>query len=201
MTMAQVTRWRGAGRVTAAAGLMAGWLALLWALELVDVLSGNALDAYGVVPRESGELFDIIPSAFMHFGFGHLAGNSVPLLVFGFLAALGGIRRFLGVSLMIILVDGLGVWLVSPGDTNTAGASGLIFGLFGYLVVRGFVDRKLWEVAVGLGVGAIWGSTILFGLSPANTGVSWQGHLFGLLAGIAAAYVFRRRPVGAPAAA
>ncbi|MFI6286751.1 rhomboid family intramembrane serine protease [Streptomyces sp. NPDC051018] len=193
MTGTGVTGGRTADRVKAAAGLMAVWVALLWVLEAVDVASGHALDAYGVIPREVSELPDIVPSAFMHFGFGHLASNSVPLLVFGFLAALGGIRRFLAVSLMIIVVDGLGVWLVSPDNTNTAGASGLIFGLFGYLVVRGFVDRKLVEVGVGLLIGAVWGSSILLGLSPTNTGVSWQGHLFGLLAGIAAAFVFRRR--------
>ncbi|MFF0446474.1 rhomboid family intramembrane serine protease [Streptomyces sp. NPDC004609] len=188
-----VTGRRTADRAKAAAGLMVGWVALLWVLEAIDVASGHALDAYGVIPREVSELPDIVPSAFMHFGFGHVAANSVPLLVFGFLAALGGIRRFLAVSLMIVVVDGLGVWLVSPGNTNTAGASGLIFGLFGYLVIRGFVDRKLVEVGVGLLIGAVWGSSILLGLSPANTGVSWQGHLFGLIAGIAAAFVFRRR--------
>ena len=90
-------------------------------------------------------------------------------------------------------MDGLGAWPVSPSNTNTAGASGLIFGLFGYLVVRGFVDRKLLDVGVGLLVGVIWGSTILLGISPANTEVSWQGHLFGLIAGVAAAFAFRRR--------
>lgn len=193
MAGAEVSEWRGSSRVTAAAKLMVGWVALLWALEAVDVATGHALDSYGIVSREPSELVDIVPSAFIHFGFGHVAANSLPLLVFGFLAALGGIRRFLAVSLLIVVVDGLGVWLISPSNTNTAGASGLIFGLFGYLVVRGFVDRKLLDVGVGLLIGAIWGSSILLGISPANTEVSWQGHLFGLIAGVAAAFVFRRR--------
>ncbi|MFF8847145.1 rhomboid family intramembrane serine protease [Streptomyces sp. NPDC015127] len=178
-------------RARAAVKLMLAWVALLWLLEAVDVATGHALDAYGVVSREPGELVDVVPSAFVHFGFGHVAANSVPLLIFGVLAALGGIRRFLAVSLLIILVDGLGVWLFSPSDVNTAGASGLVFGLFGYLVVRGFVERKLLDVTVGLLIGAVWGGSILAGISPANTGVSWQGHLFGLLAGVAAAFVFR----------
>ena len=193
MAGTEVTQWPGSDRAVAAAKLMAGWVALLWVLEAVDAVTGHALDAYGIVSREPAELADIIPAAFIHFGFGHVAGNSIALLVFGFLAALGGIRRFLAVSLLIVVVDGLGVWLISPSHTNTAGASGLIFGLFGYLVVRGFVDRKLLDVGVGLLVGVIWGSTILLGISPANTEVSWQGHLFGLIAGVAAAFAFRRR--------
>ncbi|MFJ6016581.1 rhomboid family intramembrane serine protease [Streptomyces sp. NPDC092952] len=180
-------------RARAAAKLMAGWVALLWLLEIVDAATGHALDGFGIEPRRAAELLDVVPASFIHFGFGHVASNSVPLLVFGFLAAVGGIRRFLAVAATIIVVDGLGVWLVAPEYSNTAGASGLVFGLFGYLLVRGFVDRRVLDMAVGLVVGAIWGSTILLGLSPANTSVSWQGHLFGLVAGVAAAFAFRRR--------
>lgn len=185
--------WSRKDRVKAAAGLMLGWVALLWVLEAVDVATGHLLDAYGITPRDTGELGDIVPSAFVHFGFAHVAANSVPLLIFGFLAALGGIRRFLAVAALIVVADGLGVWLVSPAHTNTAGASGVVFGLFGYLLVRGFVDRTPVDIGVGLVIGAFWGSSILLGISPANTSVSWQGHLFGLLAGVLAAFVFRRR--------
>ncbi|MFF2011677.1 rhomboid family intramembrane serine protease [Streptomyces sp. NPDC058195] len=180
-------------RAKAAARLMAAWVALLWLLEAVDTMTGHALDGFGIEPRRATELLDVVPASFIHFGFGHVASNSVPLLVFGFLAALGGIRRFTAVAATIIVVDGLGVWLVSPEHSTTAGASGLVFGLFGYLLVRGFVDRRVLDMAAGLVVGAVWGSSILLGLSPANTAVSWQGHLFGLMAGTAAAFVFRRR--------
>ncbi len=189
---------RPLGRVRAAAGLMLGWVALLWLLEAVDAATGNALDAYGIEPRRPAELLDIVPAAFIHFGFDHVAANSVPLLVFGFLAALSGIRRFLAVAALIIVVDGLGVWLVSPAHSITAGASGLIFGLFGYLLVRGFVDRRPLDIVVGLLVGATWGSSVLLGITPTDASVSWQGHLFGLIAGVAAAFVFRRRPLPAP---
>ena len=82
------------------------------------------------------ELVDVVPVAFIHCGFAHVAANSVPLLVMGFLAALGGLRRFAALSLVIIVADGLGVWLIAPAHTNTAGASGLILGLFGYRVTR-----------------------------------------------------------------
>ena len=146
---------RTGGQVVAAAALMAGWLALLWVLEAVDVISGHRLDTFGIVPRRSGELLDIVPSAFVHFGFAHLASNSLPLLVLGFIAALRGIGRYLAVAFAIIVVDGMGVWLFSPAHTNTAGASGLIFGLFSYLLIRGFVDHRVLDVVVGVAIGAL----------------------------------------------
>lgn len=190
---------RAGSRATAAAVLMTGWLALLWVLESIDVISGHRLDTFGIQPRKSGELLDIVPAAFLHFGFGHLAANSIPLLVLGFIAALRGIGRYLAVAFVIIVIGGLGVWLFSPSHTNTAGASVLIFGLFGYLLIRGFVDRRALDIVVGVGIGAYYGTSILWGVLPTNTGVSWQGHLFGLLGGVAAAYLFRERTVAVSA--
>ncbi|MFC9117146.1 MULTISPECIES: rhomboid family intramembrane serine protease [Streptomyces] len=193
MTDSRLT-WSRGDRVRAAAVIAAGWVALLWLLEVADVLSGHALDGFGIVPRTPSELVDVVPAAFVHFGFSHVAANSVPLLVLGFLAALGGIRRFLAVCALIVLADGLGVWLVSPAGSNTAGASGVIFGLFGFLLVSGFVERRPLGILAGVLVAAVWGGSILAGLAPTQSGISWQGHLIGLAAGIAAAFLLRRRP-------
>jgi membrane associated rhomboid family serine protease len=183
---------RGA-RARLAVKLVVGWVALLWLLEIVDALSGNALDRFGVVPRVPAELLDVVPSAFIHFGFAHVAANTVPLLVLGFLAALGGLRRFLTVCALIVVADGVGVWLISPAGVNTAGVSGVIFGLFGFLLVAGFVERRPLGVLVAVLITAVWGSSILAGLAPTQTGVSWQGHLIGLLSGVAAAFLMARR--------
>jgi membrane associated rhomboid family serine protease len=180
-------------RARLAVKLVVGWVALLWLLEIVDALSGNALDRFGVVPRVPAELLDVVPSAFIHFGFAHVAANTVPLLALGFLAALGGLRRFLAVCALIVVADGVGVWLISPAGVNTAGVSGVIFGLFGFLLVAGFVERRPLGVLVAVLITAVWGSSILAGLAPTQTGVSWQGHLIGLLSGIAAAFLMARR--------
>ncbi|MBZ3907224.1 rhomboid family intramembrane serine protease [Streptomyces brasiliscabiei] len=185
--------WSRGDRAKAAAKLMVGWVALLWLLEVIDVATGHSLDEFGIVPRSVPELVDVVPASFIHFGFGHVAANSVPLLVLGFLAALGGLRRFVAVCALIIVADGLGVWLISPDNTNTAGASGVVFGLFGFLVVTGFVERRLLGVAVGVLVAAVWGGAILGGIAPTETGISWQGHLIGLVTGVVAAFLFRRR--------
>ncbi|MET7637116.1 rhomboid family intramembrane serine protease [Streptomyces sp. NPDC005438] len=176
-----------ASKTKAAAGLMLMWIGLLWFLEILDQASGNALDGYGIEPRRLSELFDVVPAAFIHFGFGHLMGNTVPLLVLGFLAALRGVGRFIQVAFTIILVSGLGVWLIAPENSNTAGASGVVFGLFGYLLIRGFVDRRLSDIAIGVLVAVFYGS-ILWGVLPTQAGVSWQAHLFGLIGGVIAAF-------------
>jgi membrane associated rhomboid family serine protease len=174
---------------------MACWVALLWVLEIIDVASWHALDTFGVSPREIGELRDVVPAAFLHFGFDHLAANSVPLLVLGFLVALSGLRRLLAVVTVIILVSGLGVWLTATEHSTTAGASGVVFGLLGYLLFRGFVNRSAGDLVMGLLVGVVYGS-LLWGVLPTAAGVSWQGHLFGLVGGVVAAFAFRR-PRGA----
>ncbi|WP_043264970.1 rhomboid family intramembrane serine protease [Streptomyces sp. CT34] len=180
-------------RARSAAGLMLGWIALLWVLEGVDLVSGNALDSLGIQPRDLGGLADVVPAAFIHFGFGHLAANTLPLLVLGFVAALRtGVRRFLAVVLLIILVSGVGVWLTAAPHSNTAGASGVVFGLFGFLLVRGFIERKLLDVGIGVAVGVVYGS-IVWGALPTDSGISWQAHLFGLIGGVLAAFVCRER--------
>ncbi|MFF2526403.1 rhomboid family intramembrane serine protease [Streptomyces liangshanensis] len=196
----EVTTPSRADRVKAAGGVMIAWVALLWLLEVVDTATGGALDTYGLSPRSFGELRDVIPMAFLHHGFEHLASNTVPLLVLGFLAALGGIRRFAAVVLTIMVVGGLGVWLTAADHSNTVGASGVVFGLLGYLLVRGFVNRSAVDLVVGLVVLAVYGS-VLWGVLPTDPSISWQGHLFGLIGGVLAAFFYRtRRPVRAGAA-
>ncbi|MFF5445855.1 rhomboid family intramembrane serine protease [Streptomyces sp. NPDC012888] len=181
------------GRRGRTAGLlMLAWVALLWVLEAVDAAGGHALDAYGITARDPDDLGSVVTAPFIHFGWDHLAANTLPLLALGFLTALAGVRRFLLVCAVIVVADGLGVWLLSPEGSNTAGASGLVFGLFGFLLVRGFVERDPVGIVVGLLVAAIWGGTILAGLGPGDPAVSWQGHLIGLLAGAATALLLPR---------
>ncbi|MFE4451288.1 rhomboid family intramembrane serine protease [Streptomyces sp. NPDC056796] len=185
------SRTSATARAVTAGGVMLAWIALLWLLEGIDTATGHSLDTYGVSPREPAELADIVPSAFLHSGWEHVASNTVPLLVLGFIAALGGIRRFAAVVLVVIVTSGLGVWLTAPPNTVTLGASGVVFGLFGYLLVRGFVDRRPLDIVVGVVIAAVYGS-LLWGVLPTDSGISWQGHLFGLVGGVVAAFVLRR---------
>ncbi|MEW2547596.1 rhomboid family intramembrane serine protease [Streptomyces sp. NPDC047002] len=170
---------------------MAAWVALLWLLLGIDEATGESLDTLGITPRRPGELLDVIPAAFLHGSVAHLASNTFPLLVLGFLAALGGLARFFGIVLTITVVSGLGVWLTAPSNSVTIGASGVVFGLLAFLVITGFVNRRAWDVVLGLVVLAVYGS-VLLGALPGNPGVSWQAHAFGLVGGVLAAFLFRR---------
>ncbi len=171
---------------------------IMWVSEAVDTVVGHRLDGYGIEPRDPDGLSGIIASPFLHGGFEHLISNTVPFLVMGFVIAFKGAVRVATVTAIVALVSGLGTWLVAPADTVHIGASGVVFGYATYLLSRGFFDRQLLGLAVGLAVGAIWGTALLGGLLP-EEGISWQGHLFGAIGGVVAARVLARRRQGQPA--
>jgi len=174
----------------ALAGLLSlGFVALLWALEIVDAANGHALDNYGVTPRSEDGLVGILFAPLLHGGWGHLEGNTLPVLVLGFLVLLGNVARGLAATAVIWLVSGIGVWLVSPSNTVTLGASVLVFGWMVYLIMRGVFTRRSGEIATGVVLLAFFGG-LLLGVLPGQPGVSWQGHLFGAIGGgLAAAWV------------
>ena len=104
----------------------------------------------------------------------------------GFIVLTGGLRRFVAVSLVVAVLSGLGMWLFGSSNELHIGASGIVFGYLGYLLSRGFFERKVGQIAVGALVGVVYGGMI-WGVLPTARGVSWQGHLFGFLGGVLAA--------------
>jgi len=163
--------------------LIFGFLALLWTVEIVDtVLLGSALQHYGLEPRSVNGLIGIFTMPFLHGSWDHLASNTFPLAIFGTLVLLRGLERFLAVTAVIIVLSGAAVWLVARGSIHI-GASGLIFGYLGYLMSIGFWERKLGPILLSLAIGFLYGG-MLWGVLPGQPGVSWEGHLFGFLAGI-----------------
>jgi membrane associated rhomboid family serine protease len=181
-----------AQRPASAAVLMVVLLAGLWGLELLDQLSGNALDSFGIRARELDGLPEIFTAPFLHAGFEHLIGNSVPFLVLGFLVLLGGLARWAVASLISIVSSGLAAWILTPADTIILGASGLIFGWLTYLLARGFYSRSGAQVLVSLVVLVVYGGMI-WGVLPGGAGISWQAHLGGAIGGLIAARALHRR--------
>lgn len=163
-------------------------IGLMWVSELTDTLLGNRLDRYGIIAQDPDGLAGIVLAPFLHLGFGHLISNTIPLATLGALIAVGGASRLVAVTVITGLLGGLGTWLTSPPGTITIGASGLGFGYAGYLVSRALFTRSFGQLLVGVVVLLIWGGALLGGLHPQD-GISWQGHLFGGLAGIVAAWV------------
>ena len=171
--------------------------ALMWVVEVLDA-AGAHLDANGIHPRDVGTLPDIAFAPFLHAGWGHLIGNTIPFLVLGGAIALSGLARTAAVTVIVAVVGGLGTWLIGPAHTNHIGASGLVFGFAAYLIARGLFSRRPLHLVAGVAVIAVYGATLAFSLMP-HPGVSWQGHLFGAIGGVVAARVLdrTRRPVPA----
>jgi len=173
--------------------VMAGVLAFMWLAQLVNWLDHYGLSRqFGIVAREPSRLPDIFAAPFLHWSFTHIESNSAPLFFLGFLAAYRGIARFVAVSALVIVTSGLGSWLFEPAHTVGAGASGVVFGYFSYVVLRGVVERHIIDVIVGVVVAVSYWS-ILRGVLPSDPHVSWQAHLFGLIGGVAAALLLRER--------
>jgi membrane associated rhomboid family serine protease len=164
---------------------VAAMVAVMWVVEGLDA-AGLNLDSNGIHPRDADTLPDIAFAPFLHSGWGHLVGNTVPFLILGGAIALSGLVRTAAVTGIVALVGGLGTWLIGPSNTNHIGASGLVFGFAAYLIARGVYSRRPLHLAVGLIVLGVYGTTLLFGLMP-TPGVSWQGHLFGAVGGVVAA--------------
>ena len=180
--------------------VMGTFLVVIWVLQVVNVADHYRLDVqFGILPEHVSRLPEIFTAPFLHFGWQHIEGNSVPLFVLGVLAAYRSIARFLIASLIIAVTSGLAVWLFQSSNELTVGASGLIFGYFGYVLVRGFFDRNLVDIVIGLVAGVLYW-TILAVAIPGTPGVSWIGHLGGLVGGVAAAWLLRSRS-SRPAAA
>ncbi|MGW0045339.1 rhomboid family intramembrane serine protease [Rhodococcus sp. NPDC003348] len=160
----------------------------LYVLEFIDMLVGNRLDGGGVEPRTLSGLWGVLFAPVLHYGWGHLLANTLPLLVLGFLVMLSGIARGLEATAIIWVVGGLGVWLTGGSGTNHLGASVLVFGWLAYLIARGLFTRHFGQLALGLVVLLFYGG-MLWGVLPGQPGVSWQGHLFGAVGGVLAAWI------------
>ncbi len=178
---------------------------LMWLIEAINTLDSNHLDSDGILPRSIDHLWGIFTAPFIHASWQHLIANTVPFVFMGLIIAFQGAKRFALVTLIVIVVGGIGTWLVSPAHTSngypvyTIGASGVVFGYATYLFTRGFFNRNILELLIGLVVGVIWGGALWSSVVP-HTGISWQGHVCGAIGGVVAAYLLRNEHRGtAPA--
>ena len=189
-TVANMMNWdhmRVFFRRTAA---LAAFVALLWAIQVVNWITGYGLNpAFGLIPRHGSGLDGVIAMPLLHGSFSHLMANTPPLLVMGGLLVATTTRGLLSVNAVVIGLGGGLVWLFG-GSAIHIGASGLIFGWVGFLLARGLVDRSPITLGAALVVGVLYGS-ILWGVLPGQPGVSWEAHLFGAIAGAAAAVLVR----------
>jgi membrane associated rhomboid family serine protease len=177
--------------------LLVAIVGFMWLVEIINTLDSNRLDSDGLWARNLGRVWGIITAPFLHASFQHLIDNTIPLVFMGVIIALAGALRLGLVTAIVIVLGGIGTWLIAPGGTVTVGASGVVFGYATYLLTRGLFDRSALELAVGALVGVVWGSALLTSLVP-HYGVSWQAHLCGGIAGVVAAWVLRAKRAPEP---
>jgi membrane associated rhomboid family serine protease len=172
------------------------FVALLYIVEVLNQISGDRLDNNGIRPLETDGLVGIVFAPLLHANWQHLIANTGPALILGFLMTLAGLSRFIFGSAIIWILGGFGTWLIGTmgntcgGEPNIIGASGLIFGWLTFLIVFGFFTRTIWQIVVGALVLVYYGTVLLGALPQVGcTGISWQGHLCGAIAGVLAAYL------------
>jgi membrane associated rhomboid family serine protease len=172
--------------------LLATIVVMMWVIEVINKIDGQGLDKDGAIyPHNVGRLWGILTAPFLHFGFQHLESNTVPFVFMGVIIALEGARRLAAVTVIVIVVAGLGTWLIAPGKEEIVGASGVVFGYATYLFARGVFNRSLLELFVGGIVGVVWGGALLESIVP-QYGISWQDHACGAVGGVVAAALLAR---------
>jgi membrane associated rhomboid family serine protease len=168
------------------------WVAIFWLIEILDffVFRGK-LDKFGIQPHNIIGLRGILFAPFLHGGFGHLIANTIPFLTLGWLTMIQETSDFYIVSIATMLVGGLGVWLVGASGSIHIGASILIYGYLGFLLLRGYFQKNLPSIVLSVVVFFLYGG-LLWGVLPSRLGVSWQGHLFGFVGGAIAAWMIAK---------
>ena len=189
--------------------VMVGLTAVLWATQIVNAANNYSLDRFGLRPRRIDGLWGILTEPFLHASYGHLFSNTIPFVMIGWVLLLSGVRTWLTVSALVLVLGGLAAWLVAPGGAHVVivGASGLIFGWLGYLIARAYFSRKLKWIIVAVLVLSFFGTLLTSLLPSVGPHVSWQSHVCGFAAGILAGAVLHQRrdktpgrPPGTPSA-
>jgi membrane associated rhomboid family serine protease len=155
-------------------------------VELTDTVLrvfGYSLDIFGIFPRKFYGLLGILFAPLLHGGWFHLMSNTVAFLGLGFAMMLAEKERFLVTTFLLVFWSGLGTWLIGGSGTVHIGASGMIYGYFGYLLARAWTERRALWIVGGIVVAILYGS-MLWGVVPSHRGISWEAHLCGLIAGI-----------------
>jgi membrane associated rhomboid family serine protease len=157
-------------------------VAMIWIVEIVNFFTGHSLGNLGILPRSLTGLTGIPLAPFIHVGFWHTVSNTIPLLILGGLTLASSERRFWSSTIGAIVLTGILLWLFARSSYHV-GASGLVFAYFGILMGRAFIERSFVAV-IFAGVTVILYGGMLWGVLPIRSFVSFESHLFGLIAGV-----------------
>jgi len=172
--------------------VLGGAIALMWMVFFASVVSGGHLLVLGIIPRTAIGLRGIFLAPFLHGSVAHLVSNTISFLFLGWLVMLRDRNHFLPVTVYAMLASGITAWLFGAPGSVHIGASGVIFGYLGFLMLAGWYSRSYASIALSILVTIFWGPMVL-GVIPASAGISWQAHLGGFLGGVLAARQYRLR--------
>lgn len=163
---------------------------LLWVVHLLNVGLELGLHRWGILPRSVAGLPGILFSPFIHGDFEHLFNNSVPLFLLGWSLIYFYPRKAGNVILVTWLVSGIWVWISARGNYHI-GASGVVYGLAAFLFFSGVLRKQRTLMALSMLVVFLYGS-MLWGVLPIVPRISWESHLWGGLAGVLMAFLYRK---------
>ncbi len=178
--------------ITRQATTLGTTLGVFWTAFAANTVLGGALLQYGIIPRNLVGLRGIVFAPFLHGNLQHLLANTFPFLALGWMVMWRDARHFLPVTLFAMLGSGLCAWLLGAPGTVHIGASGVVFGYLGFLLLAGVYARSVGSILLSLVTAALWGGLVL-GIAPGQVGISWQAHLGGFVGGVLAARFFRKR--------
>ena len=165
-------------------------VALIWIVEIVNLFLGHRLVSWGILPRSFSGLIGIPLAPLLHAGFWHAVSNTVPLLILGSLTLAGGKKMFWETTVNVTLLSGALVWLFAR-EAYHVGASGLVFGYFGVILARAYIDRSITTIAIAIVTVMAYGG-LIWGILPLRSYVSYESHLFGLIAGFSVVWLDRK---------
>ena len=166
-------------------------VAILYAIWLVDFILPWDINSLGNVPRTKFGLIGILTSPFLHANLYHLVSNTIPLIIMLSVLILFYEKKVLDVIIGVVLVSGILVWCFGRHG-NHIGASGLIYGLAGFLIANGVMEKNFKSILISVVIAIMYGS-LVFGLLPVNRFISWEGHLFGALSGVGMSYILSKK--------
>jgi membrane associated rhomboid family serine protease len=178
------------GTLKSQAMILGGTLAVFWVVFVLNTVLGGSLLSLGVIPRTTIGLRGILFAPFLHGSLNHIVANSIPFVVLGWMVMLRDERHFIPVTLAAMVGSGLMAWLLGAPGSVHIGASGVIFGYLGFLMLSGWYARSFGSILISVIVTLVWGSLVI-GMIPGESGISWQAHVGGFLGGVLAARGYR----------
>jgi membrane associated rhomboid family serine protease len=165
------------------------FLLIIWGIYLISLVF--PLQQYGLVPRSVHGLAGIITAPLLHASWTHLIGNSITFTIFALLLALLEAQKMFVKVFLITLIGGILTWLMGRTAVHI-GASGLIFGLWGYIILSGWFSRQLKYILASI-ILIFFYSGLIFGIFPREAHISWESHLFGFIAGVLVSWLYHKK--------